>query len=403
MSRFFINHPVFANLIAIITIILGVVALDQLPVAQFPPITPPTVQVRTVYPGANAQVVADTVAAPVEQQVNGVERMLYMSSNCSSDGSYTLTVTFEIGTNLDTAQVLVQNRVAVAEPLLPEEVRRQGVVVKKQSTDIILLISLTSPNDTYDSVFMANYATLRLVDELSRVPGVGDVRVSGGSEYSMRVWLDPERMRARDLTTQDIVAALQEQNVQVAAGQVGQPPAPPGQKLQLTVTALGRLSDPEEFRQIVVKTGAEGRVTYLSEVAEVELGSQSYDTFAQRNGKETVSILIYQLPGANALQVAEATQAAMARLARDFPPDLSYAVPFNTTLFVQEGVHEVYRTLIEAGVLVLVVILVFLQDWRGVLVPATTVPVTIVGAFAAMAVLGFTVNLLTLFGLVLAI
>src|SRR5919202_86512 len=243
MSRFFINHPVFANVLAVITVLLGVVALYRLPVEQYPAITPPTVQVRTVYPGANAQVVADTVAAPVEQQVNGVENMLYMSSNCSADGSYTLTVTFDIGTNLDTAQVLVQNRVAVAEPTLPEEVRRQGVTVKKQSTDIILLVSLTSPEGTYDSLFLANYATLRLRDELSRVPGVGDVRVSGGSEYSMRVWLDPERMRSRDLTTQDVVAALQEQNVQVAAGQVGQPPALPGQKLQLTVTALGRLSD----------------------------------------------------------------------------------------------------------------------------------------------------------------
>ena len=403
LSRFFIDHPVFANVIAVVTVLLGAVALWQLPVEQYPQITPPTVQVRTVYPGANAQVVSETVASPIEQQVNGVEGMLYMASNCSSDGSYSLTITFEIGTDLDTAQVLVQNRVAVAEPTLPEEVRRQGVTVRKQSTDIILLASLTSPGGSYDSLFLANYATLRLRDELSRVPGVGDVRVSGGSEYAMRVWLDPAELRARSLTARDVIAALQEQNVQVAAGQVGAPPTLPGQQFQYTVTALGRLSDPAEFRRVVVKTGEGTRVTYLGDVAAVELGSQSYDTFATRSGRESASILIYQLPGANALSVARGARGALDRLSRDFPPDLVYDIPFDTTRFVEAGVREVYRTLLEAGVLVLVVILVFLQDWRAVLVPATTVPVTIVGAFAFLWALGFSVNFLTLFGLVLAI
>ena len=402
LSKFFIDRPVFANVIAIITVILGVVAMFNLPVEQYPKITPPTVQVTTNYPGANAQVVADTVAAPIEQQVNGVENMLYMSSNCSADGSYALTVTFDIGVDLDTAQVLVQNRVAIAEPLLPEEVRRQGVSVKKQSTDIVLVISLISPDETFDSLFMANYATLRLRDELSRVSGVGGVDVRGGSDYSMRVWLDPERLSARNLTTQDVIAALRDQNVQVAAGQIGQAPSSDQQLLQLPVTALGRLSDVAQFEEIVVKK-REGRVTYLRDVARVELGSQSYDSFSVRSGTPAVSILIYQLPGANALEVSENVRQAIERLGEDFPPGLEYTIPFDTTAFVEQGVEGVYHTLIEAGVLVLLVILIFLHDWRAVLVPATTVPVTIIGAFAVMPLLGFTINFLTLFGLVLAI
>ncbi len=401
-SKFFIDRPVFANVIAIITVILGGVAMYNLPIEQYPRITPPTVQVIAAYPGANAQVVADTVAAPIEQQVNGVEGMLYMSSNCSADGSYSLTVTFDIGTDLDAAQVLVQNRVAIAEPLLPEEVRRQGVTVRKQSTDIVLVISLTSQNGTYDSLFMANYATLRLRDELGRVQGVGGVDVRGGADYSMRVWLDPEQLSARQLTTQDVIAALRDQNVQVAAGQIGQAPSPENQLLQYPVQALGRLSDVEQFENIVVKK-REGRVTYLRDVARVELGSQSYDSFSIRSGNQAVSILISQLPGANALQVAKDVEVAIERLAQDFPKDLEYSIPFNTTNFVDQGVRSVYRTLIEAGGLVLLVILLFLHDWRAVLVPATTVPVTIVGAFAVMPMLGFTINFLTLFGLVLAI
>jgi HAE1 family hydrophobic/amphiphilic exporter-1 len=344
------------------------------------------------------------VAAPIEQAVNGVENMIYMSSTASSDGSYALTVTFEIGTNLDIARVLVQNQVATAEPLLPEEVRRQGLIVKKQSTNIVLVISLTSPGGTYDSLFMANYATLRVVDELARLPGVGLVRVSGGGAYSMRVWLDPQKLESRQLTTQDVIAALSEQNVQVAAGALGQSPAPPGQALQVTVTSLGRLSEPSQFEQIVVKTGTAGRgVVFLRDVARVELGAQTYDTFSSRNGLEAASILVYQLPGANALDVAKTVRAAMERLSQKFPSDLEYAIPFDTTIFVEEAVHDVYWTLVEAGVLVLLVILAFLQDWRAVLVPATTVPVTIIGAFAFMYLLGFSVNLLTLFGLVLAI
>ncbi len=404
LSKFFIERPIFANVIAIVTIIVGVVALWVLPIEQYPEITPPTVRVSGMYPGANADVVANTVAAPIEQQVNGVEDMLYMSSTSSSDGSYSLTVTFEIGTDLDAAQVLVQNRVAIAEPMLPEEVRRQGITTKKQSTNIILVISLTSPDNRYDSLFLANYATLRLRDELSRVKGVGEVTVFGTGNYSMRVWLDPEKLKARGLTTQDVMAAIAEQNVQVAAGQIGQPPQP-NQDLafQYTVTTLGRLSDVKQFEDIIVKTGEGTERTLLADVARVELGAQSYDQFNLYQGQPTANIGIYQLPGSNALDVAEEVRAVVARMSKSFPEGMKYHFPLDTTEFVEASIQGVYKTLFEAGILVLIVILVFLQDWRAVLIPATTVPVTIIGAFAAMAALGFSVNMLTLFGLVLAI
>jgi HAE1 family hydrophobic/amphiphilic exporter-1 len=403
ISRFFIDRPIFANVIAVITVLFGVVALYRLPVERYPQITPPTVVVSTNYPGANARVVADTVAAPIEQQVNGVENMLYMSSTSSSDGSYSLTITFDIGTNLDDAQVLVQNRLSIAEPQLPEEVRRQGVTVRKQSSNIVLAISLTSPSRAYDGLFLSNYATLRLRDELSRVAGVGDVMVRGVGSYAMRVWMDPDKLAARELTTEDVIAALRRQNVQVAAGQVGQPPNPPGQAFQLTVTTLGRLSDPAQFEGIILKSGGAGQIVYLRDVARVELGAQTYDSFSSRSGMEAANILIYQLPGSNALDVSRGVREAMERVKPTLPPGMEYAIPFDTTKFVSAAIDEVYLTLAEAGVLVLVVILVFLHSWRAVLIPATTVPVTIIGAFAFMPVLGFSINLLTLFGLILAI
>src|SRR5262245_2248145 len=402
-SRFFIDRPIFANVIAIVTLIFGVVALYKLPIERYPQITPPTVVVTTNYPGANAEVIANTVAAPIEQQLNGVENMMYMSSTCSADGGYSLTVTFEIGTNLDTAQILVQNRLAVAEPQLPEEVRRQGITVRKQSSNIVLAISLTSPDGTFNGLFMSNYATLRIRDELTRVDGVGDVVVRGVGAYAMRIWLDPIRLQARGLATQDVLNALQRQNVQVAAGQVGQPPVPPGQAFQFTVTTLGRLSTPEQFEGIILRSGEAGQIVYLRDVARVELGAQSYDPFASRSGYEAANLLVYQLPGSNALEVAKGVRRAMERLKPGFPPGLEYSIPFDTTKFVDAAITEVYSTLLIAGALVLVVILVFLQSWRALLVPATTIPITIIGAFALMPVLGFSVNLLTLFGLVLAI
>ena len=404
ISNYFIERPVAANVIAFMTVILGIVALYSLPVERYPDITPPTIQVSAVYPGANAKVVADTVAAPLEQQVNGVERMIAMSSTSSSTGAYSLTVTFEVGTDLNEAQVLVQNRVALAEPLLPTEVRQQGISVKKRSTSILLVASLSAPDGEFDSLFLSNYANLRLRDELSRVDGVGEVTVSGIGAYSMRIWIDPTKLDVRSLTFQDIVGQLRQQNVQVAAGQLGQPPmgdlATP---FQLNITAQGRLSTPEDFESIIVKYGPDGSLTYLRDVARVELGAESYDTFAQRGGQEAASLLIYQLPGANALDVADRVRASLERLKGSFPEGIELSIPFDTTIFVSSAIEEVYKTLIEAGILVLIVILVFLQDWRAVLVPATTVPVTIVGAFAVMPLLGFSINLLTLFGLVLAI
>jgi hydrophobe/amphiphile efflux-1 (HAE1) family protein len=403
LSRFFIDRPVFANVIAVVTVLFGIVAMRQLPVERYPAITPPTVVVSANYPGANAKVVADTVAAPIEQQVNGTENMMYMSSTSSADGSYALTITFEIETNLDDAQVLVQNRVAIAEPSLPEEVRRQGLSVKKQSSNIVLAVSLTSPKKKYDALFLSNYATLRLRDELSRVDGVGEVMVRGVGSYAMRIWLDPDRLAVRQLTTQEVIAALSRQNVQVAAGQVGQPPSPHGQRFQMTITTLGRLSEPRQFEEIVIKSGGTGQVVYLRDVARVELGAQNYDSFASRNGMDSANVLIYQLPGSNAIEVAHAVRAAMERIKPTLPDGMEYSIPFDTTKFVESAIHEVYLTLFEAGLLVLVVILVFLQSWRALLVPATTVPVTIIGAFAFMPALGFSVNMLTLFGLVLAI
>src|SRR3954468_19772759 len=404
ISRFFIERPIFANVIAIVTILLGAISAWRLPVEQYPAITPPTVRATTNYPGANAEVVAATVASPIETQVNGAENMLYMSSTSSSDGGYSTTITFEIGTDLDAAQVLVQNRVAISEPQLPEEVRRQGVTVKKQSTNILLVISLTSPDNTFDSLFLANYATRELRDELSRLHGVGEVTVFGTANYSMRVWLNADKLKSLGLTTEDVASALREQNVQVAAGQVGQPPIDPSKapEFQYTVTTLGRLSDVKQFENIIVRASGT-RITRLKDVARIELGGQTYDQYNLIKGRPTANIGIFQLPGSNALDVVRDVRDAVEKLSKSFPKGMSYELPLDTTRFVNESINAVYETLIEAGVLVLLVILVFLQDWRALLVPATTVPGTIIGAFFAMWLLNFSVNMLTLFGLVLAI
>jgi HAE1 family hydrophobic/amphiphilic exporter-1 len=403
ISKFFIERPVLANVLAILMIVIGAVALLRLPVSQYPDVVPPTVQVTTSYPGASARTVIDTVALPIEQQVNGVQGMIYMQSYAGSDGSYTLTVTFEIGTDLDMAQVLVQNRVATALSQLPQSVQVQGVTVQKKMTSILQIVTLTSPEGRYDSLYLANYATIRLRDEIARLPGVGNVTVFGAGQYSMRVWLDPNRLQARALTTQDVVQALQGQNQQVTAGQVGMPPSPRTQNFQYTLEVLGRLDDPDQFAAVIVKTGQNGEVTRVRDIGRVELGAQTYSQIFTQDGKPAAGIAIYQSPGANALDVADRVKAKMVVLAKDFPQGLVYGVPFDTTLFVTQSINEVYKTLYEAAILVLIVILLFLQDWRAMLVPATTVPVTIVGAFAAMAALGFTVNLSTLFAIVLAI
>jgi len=404
-AKFFIERPVLANVIALVIVLLGGVAMFVLPVAQYPPITPPTVQVTTTYPGANARTLLETVALPIEQQVNGVEKMLYMQSACTSDGRYTLTVTFEVGTDLDFAQVLVQNRVSAAMAQLPVAVQQQGVVTKKKSTAILLFIALTSTNQAHDALFLANYGTIQLRDKLSRLPGVGEVAVFGVGEYSMRIWLDRELMRQRSLTPKDVMTAIQRENAKVAAGQIGMPPTPAGQDFQLTVNVSGALTDIEQFERIIVKSSSEGggQLTRVRDIGRVELGAKTYGQFFKLDGKPAGGIAVYQLPEANALDTAKRVRAAMETYARNFPGGMSYEVPMDTTVFVRESVNEVYHTLYEAGILVLLVIMVFLQDWRATLVPATTVPVTIVGAFAGMALLGFTINLLTLFAIVLAI
>ena len=402
ISKFFIERPVLANVLAILFVLIGAVAVFELPISQYPNVVPPTIAVATRYPGASAETVMNTVALPIEQQVNGVNHMIYMQSNSASDGSYALTVTFEIGTDLNFAQVLVQNRVATATASLPQAVQAQGITVQQQSTSILQIITLSSPTGKYDSLFLSNYATINLVNELQRVPGVGNVQIYGVGQYAMRVWLDPPKLYARGLTPSDVIQAIQAQSQQVTGGQIGAPPAPADQAFQFTVNVEGRLADPSQFANIIVKS-ANGAVTRVRDIGRVELGAQTYSQSFARDGKPSAGIAISQTPDANALGVANAVRARMAELSKSFPQGLTYDIPFDTTKFVKASISEVYHTLYEAAVLVLVVILAFLQDWRAMLVPATTVPVTIIGAFAAMAALGFTVNLSTLFALVLSI
>jgi HAE1 family hydrophobic/amphiphilic exporter-1 len=402
ISKFFIERPVLANVLAVLFVLIGGVALFTLPVAQYPNITPPTVQVTTRYAGASAETLVNSVALPIELAVNGVDRMIYMQSTSSSDGAYALTVTFDIGTDLNYAEVLVQNRVATALAQLPQAVQAQGVQVQARSTAILQIVTLTSPDGRFDSLFLSNFATLNLLNELARIPGVGNVNVFGVGQYAMRIWLDPGLLAARGLTPQDVVAAIQQQSQQVAGGQVGAPPAPQGQSFQYTVNVAGRLVDAAQFGAIVVKSDG-GSLTRVADVGRVELGAQTYSQALRLNGMAGAGLSIFLTPGANALEVAGRVRTKVAELARGFPQGVAYAIPFDTTGFVKASIEEVYRTLVEAAVLVLVVILLFLQDWRATLVPATTVPVTIIGAFAVMAALGFSINLSTLFAIVLAI
>ncbi|NLE29261.1 MAG: MMPL family transporter, partial [Phycisphaerae bacterium] len=403
-STFFIDRPILASVISILIVIAGGISIFTLPIAQYPDITPPTVMVSTNYPGADPKVLADTVAAPIEQQVNGVEGMLYMSSNCNRDGSYNLTITFNLGTDIDMAQVLVQNRVNIAQPRLPEEVKRQGIIVNKQSTNFVTIGNLYSPDKRFDNLYIVNYATLNIKDVLSRIPGVGSVTIfPANKDYSMRIWLDPEKLQARGLTTNDVVSAMQEQNVQVAAGQIGQSPAQANQTFQYTITTLGRLSDVEQFENIIVKTAQGGRITRVKDVARVELGSQTYDTTSYMNGAPSCTILVYQLPGSNALDVAEQVNKTMAQLKKDFPEGLDYKLNYDVSDFVKSSLDEVIITLVEAFILVALVVFVFLQNFRAMLVPITTIPVSLIGAFAIMQMMGFSINTLTMFGLVLAI
>jgi multidrug efflux pump len=416
MAKFFIERPIFAAVISVIITLAGSIAVTTLPVAQYPEITPPTVQVSCTYPGASSKVVADTVAAPIEQQVIGVENMLYMSSQSTNDGGYNLTVTFEVGTNLDMAQVLVQNRVNLALPSLPGEVKQTGVSVKKKSPSILLVVNLISPKGTYDQLYLSNYATINLRDELAQIKGVGDVTYLGQLDYSMRAWLDPDRMAARDLSASDVVAALREQNVQVAAGSLGRPPVPTGQAFQYTLSTLGRLTTPQEFGEIVVKTGAGGEITRMRDLVTdertdangvkyggIQLGAKTEDTTCSLDGQPSIGLGIFQQPGSNALATAEAIRARMEQLKLGFPPDVDYGIVYDTTPFIDESIKEVFKALRDAIILVAIVVLAFLQSWRATLIPLIAVPVAIIGTFAVMAGMGFSLNNLSLFGLVLAI
>ncbi|OWK47357.1 efflux RND transporter permease subunit [Fimbriiglobus ruber] len=402
-ARFFIDRPIFATVLSLLVTLAGLVGYFRLPVALYPEITPPTVEVSAVYPGANAKDVVNTVAAPIEQQVNGVEGMMYMSSTSANDGTYTLTVTFKAGTDLNIAQVLVQNRASLADRVLPDIVRRRGVTVKKKSTGQLMIVNLKSPGGTRNDVYLSNYATIQLRDELARLDGVGDIQFLGQRDYSMRVWLDPNKLAARNLTALDTVNAIMAQNAQVAAGQIGQPPAPVGQTFQYTINTLGRLEDPTQFADIILKTDVDGRAVRMRDVAKVDLGAVGYDQVCTLDGKPSVALSIYQLPGTNALETAERVRKKMGDLRARFPDDVDYEIAYDTTPFIDESVSEVFVTLRDAVALVAIVMLVFLQSWRSAIIPLTAVPVAIIGTFGAMSMAGFSLNALTLFGLVLAV
>jgi HAE1 family hydrophobic/amphiphilic exporter-1 len=408
ISKFFIERPIFANVIAIVTIILGLVSLLNLPIAQYPNIVPPTIQVVTRYPGASAEIIAKTVGIPIEQGVNGVENSLYMSSTSGSDGTYTLTITFRVGSDLNAALSLVQNLVNGQLAQLPDAVQKQGINIRKVSTNILQAVSIYAEDERYDETFLSNYALINLQYPLGRIPGVGQVKVLGAGSYSMRIWLNPERLKYFGLTTVDVADAVKQQNTQVVAGQLGGPPVPDDQSFQLTVNALGRLDDVDEFENIIVKTvapksGQAAQIVRVKDIARVELSQQSYNNFAGLTGHKAAQILVYALPGANAIEVGKQVRKEVEQRSREFPEGLTYAIRYDTTDFIQQSIDSVYETLYEAGFLVLAVVILFLQNWRATLVPATTVPVTIIGAFAAMAMLGFSVNLMTLFALILAI
>jgi len=402
-SAFFIERPKFAFVISIVITVAGLVAMGALPIALYPELAPPQVQVTAAYPGADAETISDTVAGPLESRINGVEDMIYMSSNSANDGSYSLTVSFKVGSDPDINTVNVQNRVSQAMAELPEEVKRQGVTTTKQSTNMLLVVNLFSPDQTYDTLFLNNYANINVSDSLARVDGVGKASILGVQDYAMRVWLNPQSLASLGLTTDDVMAALREQNVQVAAGQIGGTPAAPGTQFQWNLRSKGRLGSPEEFRDVIIRVGEDGARVRLGDVARIELGSKSYDAYGLFNGQPSVVLAIYQLPGANALAVADGVKAEMEKLAQRFPDDLDYDIAYDSTEFVVASIDEVKETLFIAVLLVVLVVFVFIQDWRSTLVPTIAIPVSLIGTFAGLLALGYSINLITLFGLILAI
>ena len=403
LSRFFITRPIFAAVIAVTITIIGAIAWFALPVSQYPDVVPPTVTVTAAYPGASAETVAETVAAPIEQEINGVDGMLYQSSQSTGDGSLTVTVTFRQGTDLDAAQVLVQNRVAVAVPRLPEAVQRLGIVTRKTSPDFLMVVNLVSPDHSLDRAYLSFFALTLLLDRLARIDGVGDVRLFGSRDYAMRVWIDPGRAAALNLTAGEIVSALRAQNVQVAAGALGQPPYATGNAFQLSVQTQGRLADPKQFADVVIRTDAEGRQVRVSDVARVELGASDYNSNTYLSGDPTVILAVFQRPGSNALAAAEAVSAEMEKASKSFPKGLAYKVIYNPTEFIAQSIDAVFHTLFEAVLLVVLVILVILQQWRAALVPVIAIPVSLVGSFAVLLAAGYSINNLSLFAMVLAI
>jgi HAE1 family hydrophobic/amphiphilic exporter-1/multidrug efflux pump len=401
-SQFFINRPIFAGVISIIITLAGLIASQVLPIAQYPEIAPPTVVINANYPGANAETLARTVAAPIEEQLSGVENLMYYSSTASSSGGLTIACTFEVGSNADKAVIDVNNRVAIALPRLPDVVRQTGVVAQKRSTDILLVISLSSTDPRYDTLYLSNYATINILDELKRIPGVADATIFGARDYSMRIWLNPARMAQLGVTPTDVAQAVAAQNAQYAAGKIGAEPAPPGQALVYTVNARGRLEEPSDFGNIILRSTGPGGALRVRDVARIELGAVSYDAFTNLDGKPTVGIAVFLQSGANALKVADSVRAGIARLSQDFPQGVTQIIPFDTTRFVQQSIREVIITLTEAAILVLLVVFVFLQSWRATLIPIIAVPVSLIGAFAGLLLFGFTLNTLTLFAIVLA-
>src|SRR5262245_42318017 len=403
IPSFFIDRPIFASVLSIIIVVAGVVALPLLPISEFPEVVPPTVVVSGRYPGASPRTIAETVITPLEQQVNGVEHALYVNSSADPDGSFTITVTFRLGTNLDDAQVQTQNRVSQAEPRLPEVVRQIGLVTQKRSPDLTMVVFLRSPDRRYDSLYLRNYAVIQVRDVLARLPGMGDVRVFGSGDYAMRLWLDPGQIAARGMTVDEVLNAVREQNAQVAAGRIGGQPALPGTQFGYIVNAQGRLRNEAEFGNIIIKTGDGGDVVYLRDVARIELGPETYSLRSMLDGAPAVGIPIFQLPGANALTLSDEVRATMKELSRSFPEGLTYDITYDPTIFVRNAIEAVVHTLIEAIILVVLVVVVFLQSWRASVVPLIAVPVAIIGSLAALLLLGFSINALTLFGLVLAI
>lgn len=401
-AEFFVDRPIFAGVISLVVFVIGLISVFQLPVSEYPEVVPPSIVVRTAFPGATPKTLAETVASPLEDAINGVDNLLYMDSQSTNDGRLQLTVTFTIGTDVDIAQMQVQNRVAQALPRLPDEVRQQGVTTEKSSSDLTMVVHITSPNDRYDSLYLRNYAQLNIVDPLKRIPGVGSVLVFGSGEYAMRVWLDPDALVSRNLTTGEVIAAIREQNVQVAAGSLGQSPAP-GADFQISVNTQGRLADISDFSNIIVKTGEDGALVRLADVARVELGANSYALRSLLDNKQAVAIPIFQAPGSNAISISDGVRAAMDSLKDVFPEGVDYTIVYDPTIFVRDSIKAVITTLLEAVALVVLVVIIFLQTWRASIIPLAAVPVSIVGTFAVMAITGFSINVLTLFGLVLAI